>query len=185
LRDADPITELQAQEFHYMPYFNHMDSAAQEKVINAIRAQAINPAVALPDADSQAKDIFQPVALVLTEHQLHVFYWLGEDAPEPGSYISQAQVYSILEACFGCEALRDDYHYISNEVVYSMLNDLDYRGQYRMLSFAVDADSVRNAPGVHVGLQRLLDWGGAATPFSFKVETLVDIPFHFQEESPE
>ena len=182
IRTADPISELQELEFHYMPYFNHLENAEQANIIEAIRSQADHPAVALPEDEPQNnRDTFQPLALVLTDHQLHVFYWLGDDAPKPGNYISQAQVYSIMQACFDCAALRDEYHYVMNEVVYSMLNDLDYQGQYRMLSFAVDSDTVRNASVVRVGLQKILDWGGGATPFSFKVETLVSVPFHFEE----
>lgn len=171
IENADPMAEIQRQEFRYGHYFNMLSAEKQAAIIDRL-LQTGDKRIFSPSAIESGGGFFSPRAAILSENQLHVIVWLGEGFPGPVHYMNQARVYSLVQVCADCETLAQTYTYTDDAVVYTFLNDTDWNNQYRFLSFPVDVIAFLNSGYLRVGVQRLLDWGGGATGFGYQVEDL-------------
>lgn len=171
IKTADPITEIQTQEFKYGHYFNELSTDEQESIIENLR---ISEGVLTPAASEPQTDFFKPIVTVLSKNQLHLIVWLGDNYPEPANYINQARVYSLVQICLDCATLTQTYNYTHDSVVYTFLNDSDWKNEYRFLSFPIDSVAFAQAEHLLIGVQQIVNWGGTATGFSYQVKDLAN-----------
>ncbi len=176
----DPLTEIQNREFRYAPFFNDLSRTEQEAVLKKL-VDSNSPQIILPVETSLPADYFEVKLAVLTENQLHVLVWLGENYPPPAAYINQARVYSLVQVCINCETLAHEFEYDRAATLYTFLNLSDWNNEYRLLSFAVAPEAVQQADFLLVGVQGLVNWGGGATQFGYQVEDQAAAKLVFQK----
>lgn len=167
LQDSDPFAEIQSQEFRYGHYFNTLSMDEQENILKKLTT---HEQILLPVETSDS--FFQPHVALVSKNQLHVIVWMGEDYPEPVRYINQARVYSLIQICLACDNLAQTYNYTHDAVVYTFLNDSDWKNAYRFLSFPIDSAVFEDAETLLIGVQQMVDWGGTATGFSYQVNDI-------------
>jgi hypothetical protein len=133
----DPVDAIEAMQFRYAHVFNDLPVARQGRLLARLLAGA-SPAVARLVERHGDVDLFRPEALVRTSSQLHLIAWMGTAFQPPVPPLYQGTTHALVFLCGECppSSGMNDFPLVSG---WEMVNDLEWRGRYRMFSVALNS----------------------------------------------
>jgi hypothetical protein len=132
----DPLAAINEQEFRYAHVFNDLSVGQQGRLVARLQ-DSTDPRVAHGlDARRGDLSLFRPEVIVRTDSQVHLIAWMGRSFRPPVPRLYQGSTHALLMICGECppDATLNDF-----PSDWLMINDLEWRGQYRMFSLPLSA----------------------------------------------
>jgi hypothetical protein len=164
----DPLCEMQQLGYRYAHFFNLMTPAAQERILNKLRA--VNDArVFVPSDDLQLDQCYQPRLAVINGNLLYLVSFFGSNYRLPEKIVDQGFVSAYVHV------VKDNMQQLGrwpfegdcDVRVYHRINDRFWEDRLRMLVFPV-APAMAQAQSLQVGAFKIVD----ATAVGFKLEEI-------------
>jgi hypothetical protein len=127
----DPLDVIKDQEFRYAYLFNDMSVGQQGRLLARLH-ESTDPRVARLVGERHGdSSLFRPEVLVRTDSQLHLIAWMGNSFQPPVPRLYQGSTHALILICGECPptATLNDFPFD-----WMMINDLEWRGRYRMVS---------------------------------------------------
>jgi len=127
----DPLDVIKEQEFRYAYLFNDMSVGQQGRLLARLH-ESTDPHVARLVGERHGdSSLFRPEVLVRTDSQLHLIAWMGNSFQPPVPRLYQGSTHALVLICGECPvtATLNDFPFD-----WMMINDLEWRGRYRMVS---------------------------------------------------
>jgi len=127
----DPLDVIKEQEFRYAYLFNDMSVGQQGRLLARLH-ESTDPQVARLVGERHGdSSLFRPEVLVRTDSQLHLIAWMGNSFQPPVPRLYQGSTHALVLICGECPvtATLNDFPFD-----WMMINDLEWRGRYRMVS---------------------------------------------------
>jgi len=150
----DPLEAIVAQQFRYAHVFNDLPVARQGRLVARLTASSDPRIARTVDLRRGDLDLFRPIALVRTATQLHLICWMGSSFQPPFPPFYQGRTDALFFICGECapESTVNDFPFDSG---WTFINDLEWRGTYRMFSVAVNP-KLAAARSFHVAAERIV-----------------------------
>ena len=127
----DPLAAINEQEFRYAHVFNDLSVGQQGRLVARLHDSA-DPRVAhVVDERQGDASLFRPEVIVRTDSQVHLLAWMGRSFRPPVPRLYQGSTHALVFICGECPSDATLNGFPSD---WTMINDLEWRGQYRMFS---------------------------------------------------
>ncbi len=127
----DPLDAIKEQEFRYAYLFNDLSAAQQGRLVARLHDSTDTQVARIVDERHGDSSLFRPEVLVRTDSQLHLIAWMGNSFQPPVPRLYQGSTHALVLICGECPvtATLNDFPFD-----WMMINDLEWRGRYRMVS---------------------------------------------------
>jgi hypothetical protein len=149
---AKPLDALRVEEFRYAHLFNDLPVARQGRLVAQLQASADPNISHAIDERKGDFELFAPQVLVRTQSQIHLFVWMGRGFVPPLPRLFQGSTHASLMICGSCAAAAS-INDVQLPMRWTMINDLEWQGRYRMFSFS-NSPTLQKTPFFRVIAER-------------------------------
>jgi hypothetical protein len=135
---ADPVTAIGSQQFRYAHVFNDLTTAQQGRLVARLTASADPSVAAKADETLGDSTLFKAIVAVRSASQVHAIVWMGRGFVPPMPRLFQGATHASVLICEGCPS-STTVNDTQPGLTWTMINDLEWQGRYRMFSFPMSA----------------------------------------------
>jgi hypothetical protein len=131
---SDPLAAIKDREFRYAYVFNDLSVGQQGRLVARLHDSTDASVAHLVDDRHGDSSLFRPELIVRTDSQLHLIAWMGRSFHPPVPRLYQGTTHALVLICGDCPsgATLNDFPFD-----WMMINDLEWRDRYRMVSLPV------------------------------------------------
>jgi hypothetical protein len=164
----DPLEAIAEQQFRYAHIFNDWPVVRQGRVVARLTSSNDSRVARAVDLRRGDLALFRPEVVVRTATQIHLIAWMGDTFHAPVPPLYQGTTHSLFFVCGECAPDSKANDFPSG---IGFVNDLEWRGRYRMFSVPLNA-KLETARFFHVAAERIVALDNRIEPTGLRTDPI-------------